>query len=347
MPVIADPAAGSRLERVGDPPILPSAAMELYSLTFALQNGYERHGLSAPGRPSRRSRALAQRVLDFWPDATVGLGEILVVADRLGVLLGTDPAPLLAMAPAEVFATKGVALASEAPQDREALLARLDRLRHDSGLRRRWVALLNDLWREILPGWESEGLHRVEAVTERLRARQSIASGTIEVLRGHLNCNKFDQELQSAEELGRLALAPSSVSTGWVLLFDLPSTWVLGFSVDPQRGAQDLRHHAEKLAARVKALSDPTRLAMLSHLAAQPATITELADAFELAQPTVSTHFRILRDAALVNGVRQHGRTLYAVDGDRVRGLLAELNTALLPSLSPAKSAAKSGEYPA
>jgi DNA-binding transcriptional ArsR family regulator len=306
--------------------------MELYSLSFALQNGYERHGLSAPGRPSRRARALAQRVVDFWPDRTVGLGELLVVADRLGVLLGADIAPLLSTPPAHAFAGDGVALASEASQDREAILARMERLHRNPGLRRRWTALLNDLWREILPAWEEQGLSRAERLAERLRDRQPGASDTIDLLQGQVNCSKFDEHVRSAEDSGRLALVPSSVSTGWVLLFDLPSTWVFGFSVEPQRGSEELRRQAEKLATRAKALSDPTRLAMLSHLASQPATITDLADTFGVAQPTVSAHFRVLRDAALVSGTRERGRTYYAVDGDRVRALLKDLSTTVLPS---------------
>src|SRR2546427_8350517 len=108
MPVIGGPDSERQLEEgARTPPIRPSAAMELYSMSFAMQNGYERHGLSAPGRPSRRSRALGQRVRDFWPDGTVGFGELLVAADRLGVLLGTDMSPLLSMSPANVFATEG------------------------------------------------------------------------------------------------------------------------------------------------------------------------------------------------------------------------------------------------
>src|SRR3979411_2236004 len=111
MPVIGGPDSARQHEQVSrTPPILPSAPMELYSLSFAMQNGYERHGLSAPGRPSRRSRALAQRVRGLWPRGAVGFGERLVVADRLGVLLGTGMSPLLSMSPAEVFATEGVAL---------------------------------------------------------------------------------------------------------------------------------------------------------------------------------------------------------------------------------------------
>jgi DNA-binding transcriptional ArsR family regulator len=332
MPVLnpADIDSGRRQRFV--PRIGPSAALELYALTFAFHRGHERHGLSASGRPSRTSRELARRVVDFWPDGTEGLGELLVVADRLGILLGTDLEPLLSMPPAGAFASEGARLDSEAPEDRRALLARLERLKVQTGLRRRWVALLNDLWREIGPAWEQEGVHRAEALAERLRGRQAAVSDPVELLRGQVDCRKFDDNLRSAEEAGRLALVPSAVSaTGCVLLFDLPSTCVMGFSIEPQNDFEDLRHQAEKLAGRVKALSDPTRLAMLSHLTARPATVTELAETFGVAQPTVSAHFRVLREADLVSGVRHGGRTLYAVDGDRVRRLLAELSTAVLP----------------
>jgi DNA-binding transcriptional ArsR family regulator len=332
MPVVSPAENDSKPRQRFLPPIRPSAALELYSLTFGFHRGYERHGLSAPGRASRRSRELARRVVDFWPDRTEGLGELLVVADRLGILLGADLDPLLSVPPSRVFASEGARLDSESPEDRAALLARLDRLRVQTGLRRRWVALLNDLWREIRLTWEQEGVRRAEALAERLRERQAAVSDSVELLRGQIGCRTFDDDLRRAEEAGRLALVPSAVSaTGCVLLFDLPSTCLMGFSIEPQNDVQDLRHEAEKLANRVKALSDPTRLAMLSHLTARPATVTDLAEAFGVAQPTVSAHFRVLREADLVRGVRQRGRTFYAVDGDRVRRLLAELSTAVLP----------------
>lgn len=63
---------------------------------------------------------------------------------------------------------------------------------------------------------------------------------------------------------------------------------------------------AEDLAAVFKALSDPTRVAIVSRLASgERCCVCDLTDAFELSQPTVSHHLRILRDAGLVEAERR------------------------------------------
>ena len=53
-------------------------------------------------------------------------------------------------------------------------------------------------------------------------------------------------------------------------------------------------------ARRFKALGDPTRLAILEAIGRRPRTVGELAELFGLAQPTISNHVRVLRDAGLV-----------------------------------------------
>ena len=48
------------------------------------------------------------------------------------------------------------------------------------------------------------------------------------------------------------------------------------------------------------ALADPTRRAILARLADGPATVNELVEPFELAQPTISKHLKVLEGAGLV-----------------------------------------------
>ena len=63
---------------------------------------------------------------------------------------------------------------------------------------------------------------------------------------------------------------------------------------------------AENLAAAFKALADPTRVAIVSRLASgEQCCVCDLTDAFELSQPTISHHLRILRDAGLVDAERR------------------------------------------
>jgi DNA-binding transcriptional ArsR family regulator len=56
-----------------------------------------------------------------------------------------------------------------------------------------------------------------------------------------------------------------------------------------------------------RAVSDPTRRALLDKLRAAEHCVTSLAGPFGMSQPAISQHLRILRDAGLVR-VRQAGR---------------------------------------
>ncbi len=49
------------------------------------------------------------------------------------------------------------------------------------------------------------------------------------------------------------------------------------------------------------ALADPTRRAILSRLAKGQASVNELAEPFEMSQPAVSKHLRVLEKAGLVD----------------------------------------------
>ena len=48
------------------------------------------------------------------------------------------------------------------------------------------------------------------------------------------------------------------------------------------------------------ALADPTRRAILARLAQGEATVMELAEPFEMTQPAISQHLKVLEDAGLV-----------------------------------------------
>jgi ArsR family transcriptional regulator, arsenate/arsenite/antimonite-responsive transcriptional repressor len=62
----------------------------------------------------------------------------------------------------------------------------------------------------------------------------------------------------------------------------------------------------ESLAERFKALADPTRVAIVNRLAAaDECCVCDLNAAFDLSQPTISHHLRILRDAGLVESTRR------------------------------------------
>jgi DNA-binding transcriptional ArsR family regulator len=61
----------------------------------------------------------------------------------------------------------------------------------------------------------------------------------------------------------------------------------------------------QHLNAVFSALADPTRRAILEHLAQGDATVGELAAPFDLSLPTVSRHIDVLADAGLIARQRQ------------------------------------------
>ncbi len=56
----------------------------------------------------------------------------------------------------------------------------------------------------------------------------------------------------------------------------------------------------ENLDSAFSALADPTRRAILARLAKGEATVNELAVPFEITQPAISQHLKVLEDAGLI-----------------------------------------------
>ncbi|MBG6089691.1 ArsR/SmtB family transcription factor [Actinomadura viridis] len=65
---------------------------------------------------------------------------------------------------------------------------------------------------------------------------------------------------------------------------------------------------AGELARVFKALGDPVRLQLLSLIASRAGgevCVCDLTPAFELSQPTISHHLKLLREAGLIDGERR------------------------------------------
>jgi DNA-binding transcriptional ArsR family regulator len=64
----------------------------------------------------------------------------------------------------------------------------------------------------------------------------------------------------------------------------------------------------DHLDATFAALADPTRRAILARLASGEASVTELAEPFEMSQPAISKHLKVLERAGLVSRGRDAQR---------------------------------------
>src|SRR5580704_2380578 len=58
---------------------------------------------------------------------------------------------------------------------------------------------------------------------------------------------------------------------------------------------------ADHLTATFAALADPTRRAILARLATGEANVTELAKPFDMSQPAISKHLKVLERAGLIS----------------------------------------------
>jgi ArsR family transcriptional regulator len=88
------------------------------------------------------------------------------------------------------------------------------------------------------------------------------------------------------------------------------------------------RAQAERMAAIAKALGDPVRLQLVDVLRkhAGKVCVCELVPLFDLSQPTVSHHLKVLRDAEIVGSERQGLWAYYYVIADALEELSAWLS---------------------
>ena len=75
----------------------------------------------------------------------------------------------------------------------------------------------------------------------------------------------------------------------------------------------------------LKALADPTRRRIVERLRERDQTAGELAAGFDLAKPTLSGHFAVLRAAGLVTSHRRGTTITYSLDLPVLEAALMEL----------------------
>ena len=105
----------------------------------------------------------------------------------------------------------------------------------------------------------------------------------------------------------------------------------------------------QQLDATFAALADPTRRAILARLALGEASVNELAQPFEMSQPAISKHLKVLEQAGLISrgrdaqrrpcrletkplseatGWLEHYRALFEARFQRLDDLLEEMKAA-------------------
>jgi DNA-binding transcriptional ArsR family regulator len=274
-------------------------------------------------------KTLARRVRSFWDDGVADFGEQLVLADRADVIAAAAADELLAGISSAAAKTSGeLRLASEDGPDRAVFLQRLDKLRRSSRLRREYLTLLRDLWDQVDGTWQANGRQLVTLVSERYRRRLAQGANWVDiVVAGSEHLSSLLPDLvDRIAPVGSVMVVPSLFS-GQGLLFDLPGGLLVGVrATAPHPGSRAM---TERLARRLKALADPTRLAIAHGLVNGPMTVGEIAKSFGLAQPTVSNHLKVLREAGILRGTHRGNSLELELRPEQAGELLDELKALL------------------
>lgn len=95
---------------------------------------------------------------------------------------------------------------------------------------------------------------------------------------------------------------------------------------------------AAELATKLKALSDPVRLRLLSVVASHAggeACVCELSAGINLSQPTISHHLKTLRTAGLLDSDRRGSWVYYRVVSDALQQLSTLLDIGAVQASCP------------
>jgi DNA-binding transcriptional ArsR family regulator len=76
---------------------------------------------------------------------------------------------------------------------------------------------------------------------------------------------------------------------------------------------------ADQLSLVFGALADPTRRAILTRLAESEATVAELAEPFDMSQPAISRHLKVLENAGLISRTRRATARLSHLQAEPLR----------------------------
>src|SRR3954453_2073150 len=82
-----------------------------------------------------------------------------------------------------------------------------------------------------------------------------------------------------------------------------------------------------QLNATFLALADPTRRAILARLASGDATVMELAQPFDMSQPAISKHLKVLERARLISRGRDAQRRPCRLEPRRLKQVVDWLGT--------------------
>lgn len=281
---------------------------------------------------------LLERVTTFWAGpgldrvdgrAYAECGELLVAGWKMGTLLAPSCGPFLEGL--EQTLAGGVEvppLASEPDSVVDLLRRRLEVLSTDADARTEYVSLTREFFGKMEEYWERSGKAVAEHAVEDIRALFRGGADLRAALPGNtfMHRDEFQAIIAEARASHHLVVVPLGLGGGGNLFWSFPDLLLVGVGTESAEKEARRRERAERVANRLKVLSDPTRVSILLELLVptwNSSTVTELARQFELSQPTVSVHIKMLREAGLARPERDGNQVHYKADAATVETYLA------------------------
>jgi len=274
---------------------------------------------------------LETRVKAFWESGPGFFAEMEVLALFGDLIDTTDIGTLRAGLESSLESISAdIDLPSETEEVREVLFDRMAQLRRSATRREAYFTLLADVWAVVAPWWETDGAAAIERGAAQMR--EQLAQGRDWHRIVTTECEVFETQLPELVERHHrgdsVTLVPCALF-GRGLYLDVNGSIVVGFAA---AGPDDLaRARTAQVVRRLRALADPTRIAIYDYLKVGPSSVSEIAKVFSLAQPTVSVHVKHLREAGLITSQRRGSRLEIAVDPTASAQLASEVGTLLRP----------------
>jgi DNA-binding transcriptional ArsR family regulator len=213
---------------------------------------------------------------------------------------------------------------------RDAPDAALQRL--GAFLDRYWHAVFQAEWRRTLPLLDAEIERRRTAAAGTALGEGILTLGDGTIVAGP-DCLKLARRLRPGQQI---TLAPSAFLWPHVCVEPGPAWPTAVFYPLPERVGTSGLDADTALLATLRAIGDPTRLAILRLVIDRPRSTQELAELLSMSESAVSQHLRQLRSAGVVTSRRDGHYVLYVAWAERLR----QSATALIRLVAAAERAA-------
>jgi diguanylate cyclase (GGDEF)-like protein/PAS domain S-box-containing protein len=278
---------------------------------------------------------LAGRVSAFWTDGYLQYEELLTLAHWADANFELTPALFFRRLP-ETLATaefRQTGLASERPDQRAIIQARIRRLASDPVALGAYEALLTAVWAVMAPTWESTGMKTVLAMCRQWEDRLSRGVPLLELIP-----SDHAVPMLGLEPLVEAALARDEVVVTPIYFINSPNHGsvndlgtVLAIGVKARQNEQTNNYHGqgEAVAQMCRVVAQPMRAAILAMLIDRPATIVEIAVELTRAPATARRHVRQLQQNGLVELVDTVTPIRYRATKNALDGVLNDLSARL------------------